>query len=226
MTTNFFKLSLVISLFVVGVGTDAIGQSGAAVHPTTPAKTESKLMDRGQLDGVNYRNNFFGLSLSVPQTWVVVSAQRSATIVEQTNKQVTGDQKKKEVIDDSIQRSVILLSLTKLAAGEPNNASFMLIAERIPSPSIKTGVDVIQSMENAFKGTNYNLEFQAQTQTERVGGAEFGVATVKNTSPNGTFLQKIYVTTKNGYALELFYTYQDDADLAALTSIVGTMKMK
>jgi hypothetical protein len=52
------------------------------------------------------------------------------------------------------------------------------------------------------------------------------VATVKNTSPSGTFMQKIYVTTKNGYALEWFYTYQNDADLAALNSIVGTMKMK
>jgi len=224
LTTNFFKLSLLIFLMIVGA--DAIAQSGTGVHPATPVTVDSKNLDRGQLDGVNYSNNFFGLSLSVPQAWVVVSAQRSKTIVEQSNKQVTGNQKKKEVIDDSIQRSVILLSLTKLAAGEPNNASFMLIAERIPLPSIKTGVDVIQSMENAFKGTNFNLEFQAQTQTNRIGGADFGVATVKNTSPSGTFMQKIYVTTKNGYALELFYTYQNDADLAALNSIVGTIKIK
>lgn len=39
-------------------------------------------------------------------------------------------------------------------------------------------------------------------------------------------MQKIYVTTKNGYAVELFYTYQNDADLAALRSIIGTMKVK
>jgi predicted ABC-type ATPase len=49
---------------------------------------------------------------------------------------------------------------------------------------------------------------------------------VKNTSPSGTFMQKIYVTTKNGYALELFYTYIKDADLAALNSIVASMKIK
>ena len=163
------------------LGTDAIGQSGTGVHPTTPATVDSKNLDRGQLDGVNYSNNFFGLSLSVPQTWVVVSAQRNETIAGESSKLVTGDQKKKEEIDESIQRSVVLLSLTKLPAGEPNN---------------------------------------------RIGGADFGVATVKNSSPNGTFMQKIYVTTKDGYALELFYTYQNDADLAALNSIVGTMKIK
>ena len=223
MTTNFFKLSLLISLIVVG--TDAIGQSGTRVNPARPV-VESKNLDRGQLDGLNYTNNFFGFSLSVPPTWVIVSAQRTETVVDQQSKVITGDQKKKEVIDDSIQRSFALLSLTKLPAGEPGNASFMLIAERIPSPSIKTGVDVIRSMESAFKGTNFNIEFQGKTQTERIGGADFAVATVKNTSPSGTFMQRIYVTTKNGYALELFYTYINDADLAALNSIVGTMKIK
>lgn len=146
------------------VGTDAIGQSGTGVHPTTPADVGSNKLDRGQLDGVNYRNNFFGLSLSVPQTWVVVSAQRTETIVEESKKLATGDEKKKEELDDSIQRSVILLSLTKLPAGEPDNASFMLIAERIPLPSMKTGVDVIQSMKNAFKGTNFNIEFQIKVR--------------------------------------------------------------
>jgi hypothetical protein len=224
LTTNLFKLSLLLSLMIVG--THAIGQSGTGVSSAPPATVESKNLDRGQLDGVNYSNNFFGLSLSVPPTWVVVSAQRSDAITEQSSKLVTGDQKKKEEIDASVQRSVILLSLTKVPAGEPDNASFMLIAERIPLTSIKTGVDVIQAMQNAFKGTNFSIEFQGETQTDRIGGADFAVATVKNSSPNGTFMQKIYVTTKNGYAVELFYTYQNDSDLAALNSIVGTVKMK
>jgi hypothetical protein len=224
ISTNFFKVSLLISLLLLG--TDAIGQSGTAVHPAAPATVDSKNLDRGQLDGINYSNNFFGLSLSVPQTWVVLSAQRKETLVEQSGNLLTGDQKKKEELDASIQRSVLLLALTKLPAGEADNASFMLVAERIPSPSIKNGADVIQAMQNAFKGTNVSLEFQGETQTNRIGGADFAVATVKTTSPSGTFMQKIYVTTKNGYALELFYTYQNDADLAALNSIVGTMKMK
>lgn len=224
MTTNFFKLSLLISLLIVG--TDAIGQSSARVQPSPPATVAAKNLDRGELDGVNYANNFFGLSLSVPQSWIVVSAQRSETVVEESSRLVTGDQKKKEEMDDSIKRSVILLSLTKFPAGQPDNASLMLIAERIPLPSIKTGVDVIEIMKNSFKGTNINIEFQGETQVERIGGADFGVATVKNASPNGTFMQKFYVTTKDGYALELFYTYTNDADLAALNSIVGTMKVK
>jgi hypothetical protein len=224
LTTTFFKLSLLISLMIVGA--DAIAQSGVRVNPAPPDIVKSKNLDLGQLDGVNYTNNFFGFSLSVPPTWVVVSAQRTKTVIEKQSKLITDDQKKKEVLDDSIQRSVALLSLTKLPAGEPANASFMLIAERIPSPSLKTGVDVIGAMAKAFKDTNFNIEFQGEIQTERIGGADFGVVTVKNSSLNGTFMQKIYATTKNGYALELFYTYQNDADLDTLNSIVATMKIK
>lgn len=208
------------------VGADVIAQSGTRVDAGSPDLVKSQNLDPGQLDGVNYTNNFFGFSLSVPPTWVVVSGQQTKTVVEKQTKLMTDDQKKKKVLDDSIQRSVALLSLTKLPAGEPDNASFMLIAERIPSPSLKTGVDVIGSMANAFKGTTFNIEFQGEVQTERIGGADFGVVTIKNSSPNGTFMQKIYVTTKNGYALELFYTYQNDADLDTLNSIVASMKIK
>jgi len=206
------------------LGGNAFAQSGTTVNP--PPVVEAKNLDRGQLNGVNYNNDFFGLSLSVPSTWIVVSAERTKAIVEETGKVVTADQTKKKQIDASMERSTLLLSLTKVPAGQPNNASFMLIAERVPSPSVKTGVDVVELMKKTFTGTNFNIEFQDETQTERIGGADFAVATVKNTSPSGTFMQKIYVTTKNGYALELFYTYTDDADLAALNSIVSTLKLK
>jgi hypothetical protein len=224
LTTNFFKLSLLISLMIVG--TDASGQRRTRVKPSAQDVVESRSLDPGQLDGVNYSNNFFGLTLSIPPTWVVVTAQRNRTVMEQSGKVVTGNRKKKKEIVESVQRSLILFSLTKVPAGEPDNASLMLIAERLPSPSVKTGADVIQRMKNAFTGTNVSIEFQGDTQTERIGSADFAVVTVKNTSPSGIFMQKIYVTTKNGYALQLFYTYQNDADLATLNSIVGTMKMK
>jgi len=221
LPSNYFKLLLLISLMILAA--NAFAQSGTTVNP--PPAIEAKNLDRGQLNDVNYNNDFFGLSLSVPSTWIVLSAERTKAIVEETGKVVTADQTKKKQIDASMERSTLLLSLTKVPAGQPNNASFMLIAERVPSPSVKTGVDVVELMKKTFTGTNFNIEFHGETQTERIGGADFAIATVKNTSPSGTFMQKIYVTTKNGYALELFYTYTDEADLAALNSIVGTLKL-
>jgi hypothetical protein len=181
----------------------------------------------GHLEGSDYSNDFFGITLSVPRDWMVVSAQRRGEIVEGSKKMIEAqDKRKQSQVNDSIERSTLLLSLTKLPPGQPANASFMLIAERIPSPSIRTGADVLRSMESLAKGTNFTLEFQGGIRTEQIGGAEFGVATIRNSSPHGVFMQKAYVTTKHGYGLQFFYTYLDDADLAAFDSIIKSVKVR
>jgi hypothetical protein len=220
-----FSFSLLV--LVLGVATVAAGQSGSGGQniPVPVAQAEARTLDRGTLAGVDYVNDFFGLSLSVPSTWVVVSAERRDAVVGESRKMLSGDEARKAKIDDSIQRSVVLLSLTKLPAGQPGNASFMLIAERLPL-QVKTSSDVIRLMEGTMKGTNFNVEFQGEVRTEQIGDSEFASVTLKNDSPHGTFMQKIYVTTKNGYALELFFTYLDDANLPAFDSIMKTVRIK
>jgi hypothetical protein len=194
---------------------------------TVPDVVTTQLLDRGVLEGRTYTNNFFGLSVSLPRDWIIADAQRRDSIVEETKNKISSDDKsKKEMADASIARSVNLLSLTKLPPGQSHNASLMLIAERIPSPSIRNGADVIHSMEETAKNTNFILEFQGPIQTEQIGTAEFAVATMKNSSPYGDVTQKVYMTVKNGYALQLFFTYLDAADLPALNSIVKTITMK
>ena len=220
---KLLRFSLLI--FFMGVAVQVYGQSsgGEKGGANAPAKT----VDLGQRDGVSYSNNFFGLSLSLPQTWIDVSSEQRDTLAAQiTQVLTTSDPAKRAQIEDSMGRSTLLLSLTKLPAGQPGNATFMLIAERIPLPSIKTPLDVIGTMKNAMTGTNFKVEFQGEPKAERIGGADFASITLKNDSPYGVFMQKIYVTTKDGYSLQLFYTYQDDNDLAALDTIIRGIRIK
>lgn len=192
----------------------------------TPAVQTARL-DPGELNGVDYVNRFFGLSLSVPRDWVVVGAQRRAQIGEEAKKMIVADtQKKEEQVAASIDRSTTLISLTKLPAGQPGNASFMLIAERIPSPAIRSGEDVLRALERLAQGTNFKVEFQGGIRTESIGGADFGVATIKNSSPHGVFMQKIYVTVKSNYGLQLFFTYLDEADLPVFEAIIKSVQLK
>jgi hypothetical protein len=223
---RFLRLSLL--LLLASAATQASGQPRAGQGPPPPpAAVETKSLDLGHLEGGDYGNDFFGLTFSVPRDWVVVSAQRRGEIAEASKKMLQADDRRKQAqVNDSIERSKILLSLTKLPPGQPANASFMLIAERIPSPSIRTGADVLRSMESLAKGTNFNVEFQGGIRTEKVGGADFGVVTIKNSSPHGVFMQKAYVTTKHGYALQFFYTYLSDEDLPAFDSIIKSIKVK
>ena len=73
-------------------------------------------------------------------------------------------------------------TITKLPSGQPHGANLMMIAEHIPSPLIKNGVDGIRLMQETTKNTNFTLEFQGPIHIEKIGTAEFGVATIKNTS--------------------------------------------
>ena len=217
-------------LFVVVLVTasNVLGQTPDETKTATvPDVVATQPVDRGVLEGRTYSNNFFGLSVSLPRDWIIVDAQRRDSIVTESKDKISSDDKeKKEMADASIARSVNLVSLTKLPAGQAHNASLMLIAERIPSASIKNGVDVIHSMEEAIKNTNFTLEFQGPIQTERIGTAEFAVAIMKNSSPYGVVMQKVYMTVKNGYALEFFFTYLDATDLPAFDAVVKTMKVK
>lgn len=223
-TTNRLPAILLVSLFCA---TSAISQTPAATPVPPPPQISTQSIDLGHLDGVNYVNNGFGLSLSIPREWVVVTAQSRPDFKDEVKNMVRSDDAaKKSQVQASIDRSSMLLSLTKLPAGQPNNASFMLIAERIPTPAIKDGPDVLRSMKNAMAGTNFNVEFQGEIKTEQISGANFGVVTVKNSSHLGVFSQKIYVTTKHGFALQFFLTYTDSADLPAFDAIVKSVKIK
>lgn len=224
------KTSKLMSVFLISIfyAATVLAQTQPAdPKPADSPTAQTKAIDLGQLDGNKYVNDSFGLSLTTPRDWVVVTAQTRPQFKDEVkNLVLSEDQAKQSQVRASIDRSAVLLSLTKLPAGQPNNAGLMLIAERIPTPAIKDGRDVIQSMKRTMTGTNFNVEFQGDVTVEQVNGAEFGAVTIKNSSQFGVFLQKIYVTVKDGFALQLFFTYTDSSDLPAFDAVIKSAKIK
>jgi len=220
-------LSVLLLLTAAPFAPAALGRQDPPPPPKPLNAAESRPPDLGRLEGGQYVNNFFGLSLAVPQDWVIVSGQRHGEITEESKKLIgTADARTQAQVNSSFERSTILLALTKLPAGQPGNAGFMVIAERVPSPAFKSGADVLRSMEGLTKGTQLTVEFQGDIRTEQLGGAEFATATIRNSSPYGVFMQKAYITVKNGYALQLFYTYTDEGDLKTFDAIIKSIKAR
>src|ERR671914_542979 len=101
MTTNrLTNILLRISLLLLAAfaARTALAQPGAAARPNAPTTppAQARPLDLGRLDGVNYSNDFFGLSLSIPRDWVVVSAQRNSEIVEQSKQILRGEDQRKQ----------------------------------------------------------------------------------------------------------------------------------
>ncbi|HEX4899936.1 MAG TPA: hypothetical protein VFV61_05345 [Pyrinomonadaceae bacterium] len=219
--------SLLLSL-VVCFGTPAFGQATGTKPETVPdvIVTRELPLDVGQLDGVNYVNNFFGLSLSIPGDWILVQG-RNKEIAQASKKLLANEEAKQRAeFEKSIEQSTILLSLTRVPSGAPNNASLLVIAERLSSPAIKNGVDALRTLEAMTKNTSFLVEFQSGIRSETINGVEFGVATIKTTSGTDSFMQKVYMVVKKGYGVEFFFTYKDPAHLATYDAFMKTVKIK
>lgn len=226
---NSAKLTSLLVVLLASVAAPAFGQSSPAPSKPSfsPIVAQAQPLDLGVLNGVNYVNGAFGLSMSIPGDWIVVSEQRTSEIAAESNKLLKSEsEQKREQLRRSIERSTVLISLTKFPAGLPNNASFMLVAERVNPALIRNGVDGLMAMRSTAEGSFINLEFQGGIRTQRIGGADFGAATIRNSSVNGVYMQKVYMTVKNGYGLEFFFTYLQDADVAAFDSIMKSVNFK
>jgi hypothetical protein len=229
--TRFFPRLVLLAILILLLSMNATSRAQEAhQQPSREAVSVNKrgqALDLGQLDATDYTNSFFELSLSIPKNWLVLDAQTRAALDARIKKLVDSpDQKKLVQIEESMERSKTLLRITKLPIGEPKNAQFMLAAERLVLPSLKTGLDVIQLMKESLKNTNFPIEQLEEARTEAVNGAEFGVVSIKVNSPYGSYMQKIYIAVRNGYALEFFYTYFDDADLPAFAEMMKSVKLK
>lgn len=215
------RISLLgIALLLLAAAPQTSGQTGGVASGTR------RQLDLGKYEGGTYFNDFFGLSFT-PPPWLASTAERNAAINEESKAMIsTGDKRQDARIHRSIDRSRALLSMTKLPPGMPSNASLLLIAERLPSPDVKTPADTFRRVKEGLKSTQFEVEFQSIDPDVRIRGVQFATATVKTTTPQGVFRQKLYVTLRKGYSLQFGLTYLDDADLAPFEAAMKTVVIK
>lgn len=203
--------------------------TGAAQQPEPPPPRPLKPFDLGRVEGRRYTNDSFRISLSVPEGWVVQDTQQSRAMLEMGKDAVfaNADQKKKAAAEAGLARTAILFSASKLPPGSTAgfNAGMALVAERVPTAVVKTGADYFRGMQRVIQGSPVRMEVQGPLRVERIGGVSFTAADIKLTTATGAAAQKYYVRVADGYALCLIYSYVDEADLAALTTILDSVKV-
>ena len=240
MKRTLLRIALVLA--AACAAPQASGQTGATkdnppsapfeviAPPPKPRPAPPQQLDLGTYEEGRYVNDFFGLAFSPPKDWRVVAAPTKAALREMTKTDIAPDDARAQAgLNASIERSTTLLTMTRYPAGMPANAAFLLIAERIPSPAVKTGADIIRSMEAGFKNTQFEVEMlQGGIRTERIGGEEFAVATLKFDSPRGVYMHKVYAAPRKGYALQFSLTYHADGEgnVAAFDEAVRSVVIK
>lgn len=198
---------------------------------STKEVTKSAAITLGTNKGNVYTNDFFKLTINIPDKWIVATDAEKTKIIEAGKEIVAGDDKDKaKQIDLSAEKSVYLLMVSAkgLQVQSTNNPNFIVIAEKLSFfQSVKTGADYLAEIKKQLKTVTsipYNLD--KAVYTEKVGGKNFSVleATVENSTIKMT--QKYYACVLNGYALSFISTGLDDAGAKTLDATLKSVTFK
>ena len=227
---NIFKKTI-SSFLILLLVFSFVGCNSTSTKKVTKAITKSSAITLGTSKGNVYTNDFFKLTLNIPDKWVVASDEDKNKVIEAGEKIVVGDDKAKaKQIDLSLVKSVYLfmVSAKGLQVQSTNNPNFMVIAEKLSFyQGVKTGADYLVEVRKQLKAVTsitYNLD--KPVYTEKVGGKNFSVleATVQTSTIKMT--QKYYACVLNGYALSFISTTLDDEGAKTLDATLKSVTFK
>lgn len=185
--------------------------------------------DAGQVAGQIYTNKFFGLSMTFPDGWLILSESGKADIMEGGKQFITGTPAERVQLERSLARTHNLFSLmegTPAQAGQVP-ASLMCVAETLPVVNMTAGayLKVMRDMmmpRMSAQGLRY--EVADDISPERLGGAEFAALRFKVTTPTGEGWQEYHVAIKGGHALGFILTYASDSQRSAMRGALDSIK--
>jgi hypothetical protein len=207
------------------------GGGGVVVLAPRPAPSPEQLFDFGKVEGLTYANEYFGISFTAPEGWAVRD-EKTMRAMQETARGLFKDEKNatiKRELEDSVNRTVPLFVASKSERGTPSsfNATLACAAERIPTALIKTPRDYYDAMLHAMKlSQEVDAVVVEAFRIKRIGGADFGVFTLKLSSNAGIVMQKQLISIKSPYALGIVFAYTDESDAPAFEKVMSSIKAR
>jgi hypothetical protein len=187
----------------------------------------SEEVDQGAFSGSVYRNNYFGLTITIPSDWSIQDS-KSMQDIKNLGKNVLDkdDKNLKAVMEASEFQTVSLFAVFRHPLGSPIpfNPNLMCMAERVRHmPGIKRGKDYHFHTRKLLESSHMSVNFPKEIYTETLGGVEFDV--LYSETSFGTMLvkQKQYGAVIKGYVLLIVTTFADENQEATLDEILKTL---
>jgi hypothetical protein len=231
--TIFFICALALLLLVGSA--PALAQStrdGKAAMkqqpPPRPLPTPLSPAEGASVTGSIYRNSYFGFQLTIPKGWIVQSDATKERMKEVGKSiAVNRDAKEKAASDAAVERTINLLTVSKLPLGTiaEFNALFTCVAE--PLPLASTPASYMTKLKETLLNMTVPVAIEKEGDIETIDGAQFSVLTILMSPPRGLpARQHYYVTFRKGYALGFVTTVLSESDSAAMDSIVRSARFR
>ena len=193
-------------------------------------KKASEEIDFGSVTNSVYRNEYFGLTVTLPSEWSVQDNEARQQMMQTGREVIAGDDRNlKAAVKASEMKTVNLFAAFKHPVGTPvpYNPAIACVAERVRQmPGIKRGKDYLFHARKLLEAGQLSVSFPSEISAESVGGRDFDVMPVDMSMAGMTIRQKYYPTILKGYALSFVLCFTTDEDESALQDILKTVSIR
>jgi len=212
------KTKIIILVLVVAALLSVVGCSNLS----------KKSLDLGTMEGTKYSNEYFNMTLELPESWTVLSEDEKKELMNEGREVVAGENKDfEEALRNNEFRSVYLISTYKhpLNTEVDFNTNFMSLAEKLSFfQNVKDGKGYLEESKKLLEKTQVPYIFEKDISTEKVGNKDFYVMETYIEAGEMRVTQKYYSIIEKGYALSFILSYSNDEDKKAVQDILNTVK--
>ncbi|MGN7359067.1 hypothetical protein ACTHPF_17355 [Paenibacillus sp. SAF-054] len=204
-----------------------IKETSEEVADKKNADKPSGKADEGYLkDGV-YTNEYFGMTVQMPQGWEVQGPGELEDVME-TGKEIIadGDEDKQKALDKAELKVLNFFLASKSATdSQQMNPNVISNAEKVSKLQVRTAKQYLEASQTMLKQSNLPYEFD-DIKSANVGGKEFQMMQATLQGDGVTVTQRYYSTLTDGYALNIITTFFDEASEAETEKMIQSVKFE
>jgi len=202
----------------------------------TPSRKIPKDFDYGSWTGSTYKNDFFGFSITVPESWHIFGKEKMKTLIQEGMKKTQDANLVNEIEMKKMAKSAEITSASlflvirylneEVIEKKVSNSSITLGAENLSLPGKKIDrakyVDLFrQNLAKAMPGAVIKTE-----TSKMLGGREFTSLNIEYERHGIHIYEEYLICLKNDFAVLFSLTWTDDSDKKQLDAVMETLAWK
>jgi len=218
-----YKIILTLAVIIL-LGDSSFAQKSRSKAKPKKTTTVAGAFDTsdflGAVDDSEYKNSFFGLKVSLPESWIIQEKEVNDELKQIGESGVKGKTRKiQKSFDQAAQKVTILLTATRDIIGIADNAVLSLVVEKpLPPFRIKNGNDYLRLALQSYKLLQLppDYKYSENIRSETLGGETFYYIDVQQAG----FTQRFYATARKGYAVFFLVQFFKAEDLETMKEIL------
>jgi len=212
------RRSAILAVALLAVAASACGETPGSADPQRSFVADGK-----------YTNEFFGLTLEIPDGWAVASDDSQKHVREVGENVAVGDDPAMKAAVEAARKTtfqLLMVSEFPLGAAVEFNPSLILMAERVAhAPGVKSGKDYLYHTSNGLMRTALPYELVREAYPTTLGSEKWHRADFVIRNPHLPIEQSYFAIHRGEFVLSVILSAATDEQMAELERIAGSIRL-